>query len=393
MIKRAGVRIFPQELERVLAACSQVDDVAVLPWVDTQGMTERVIAFVVGDVATPELVAWCQADCRESVCPIASSMFSKFPCHLPAKLIGNACSLAWLLRTANSGYQNMISTQDSQLVLKSTNDSTWRVVHEHRVPFGSVHHRFVLAELDTRIAAQHPELPVPQQSSILKISLYCAEMACLQATRARLAGVYDLPLAAIECVAQPYHGSGELAALIWVIEGEQVGRLRQGACHILRQPELEWAIAGWQSESHAEYALEALTESAFQSVEADLRAAGFGFAQWVRTWIYIGQIEAESRHSGTIKMSIEVVKNAFNHWSAHRYPASTGIGSLSGLGLTSLAVASACATVIPVENRYQTSAWSYPSAISTSAPLFFTRDGGPDRGSGASADIRDSQHY
>jgi len=127
-----------------------------------------------------------------------------------------------------------------------------------------------------------------------------------------------------------------------------------------------------------------------ERADEELRQQGLGFADVVRAWFYIPEIlacpggrqhyqqfnDARAAFYDRVGQSTFLARLLPGDWpglsdpARGRWPASTGIGAASGrlqIEIDALAVRSAAARVLPIENPRQVSAYAYPEGVLRSA--------------------------
>ena len=186
-------------------------------------------------------------------------------------------------------------------------------------------------------------------------------------------------------VVQPPCGGAALGVELWALGGPGVAVRRFGP-HLLavESDGIRWVYCGdirGEAGMDGPYA-ESL--SAFQRMGQQLAAAGVGFDQVVRTWLYVNQItdgpdgrqryQELNRARTDFYRDIRFAAKARAPWSPETiYPASTGIGTRgTSVTMSCMALDSRRADVflMPLENPNQTPAFDYQAAYSPQSPKF-----------------------
>ena len=186
-------------------------------------------------------------------------------------------------------------------------------------------------------------------------------------------------------VVQPPCGGAALGVELWALGGPGVTVERFGPRLLTAEWDgIRWIHCGgihgesWTNSAYAE------SLSAFHQMQQELAAAGVGFDQVVRTWLYVNQITADTkgrqRYQELNRARTDFYRDIRfgNKSRAPRapetfYPASTGIGT------SGAQVAMACLAldsqrpdvfVMPLENPQQTPACEYQPGYSPQSPKF-----------------------
>jgi enamine deaminase RidA (YjgF/YER057c/UK114 family) len=223
--------------------------------------------------------------------------------------------------------------------------------------------------------------------SIVMQSMFLRDMADHSACREIMRDFYGQDLPATTYIPQP-PCDGKLLA----IEALGVGR-GQGEVEIVRKGEntvvvrhdgITWAHAAdihCESEGGPVYDC---AISAFRLAEKRLADAGFRFEDVVRTWLYLGDINAYEggvqRYRELNRARSDLYRN-LNFapgltppgWAKRVFPASTGIGAAGqDVTISCAAIRSERPDVVlaPLENPTQTSAYDYAHQYGTESPKF-----------------------
>ncbi|MGD0656047.1 MAG: dioxygenase [Thermoguttaceae bacterium] len=126
------------------------------------------------------------------------------------------------------------------------------------------------------------------------------------------------------------------------------------------------------------------TISAFRLADQRLAAAGFGFEEVVRTWLYLGDITAMEGQAQRYRELNRARTDFYRNlkfipgltppgWARQVFPASTGIGA-EGKDVTISCMAMRSdrpgAVLVPLENPAQTSAYDYAHQYGSESPKF-----------------------
>ncbi len=180
----------------------------------------------------------------------------------------------------------------------------------------------------------------------------------------------------------PADGSA-VALEVWIVGGPNVYFERFGAnTQAVTCGKVRWIYC---TDSHPEVAqnVHAATQAGFSRLIKELRHAGSGFEDVVRTWLYLGGItEADgdsqrymelNRARADYYQTVQFGQNWSRPLSCSHYPASTGIG-MNGRGvlLTCLALQSHREDILirALENPQQTPAYDYSQGYSPQSPKF-----------------------
>jgi enamine deaminase RidA (YjgF/YER057c/UK114 family) len=234
----------------------------------------------------------------------------------------------------------------------------------------------LLAQLTTLLQA-HPGARVIQQSAFLRSIEH--QSACERAFQ-QFYG-QDPPIT--NFVWQPPANGSVVALEVWLVGGPEVkfesfgARTKAVTCGKVR-----W-IYCTDAHPEAPSAIYTATESGFSRLHSELRRAGSGFEDVVRTWLYLGGItEADgatqrymelNRARADYYQTIPFGRQWAKLFLTSPYPASTGIG-MNGRGvvLTCLALQSDREDILirPLENPQQTPAYDYNQGYSPKSPKF-----------------------
>lgn len=272
--------------------------------------------------------------------------------------------------TAGAGF-SVVNFGDSRRV-------SLMLVPRKRGPFEEQFEEVFAAQKEV-LGMKGPGLSVTSQTIFLRDShdvLDCQRL---------LAEQYGSRFPAPNVVLQPPCCGAALALEAWAIGGTDV-RVEYRGPHTVRveQTGAEWTYcAGIQSNPDLSGAAEQ-TRDVLLKMRSALEAAGSGFDQVVRTWLYLGGItdpEAGSqRYKELNRARSEFYGDIRFHCSPSQpnipqgiYPASTGIG-MGGTGLVAGCVAlrsrRADSFLLALENPQQTPAYAYHPRYSPHSPKF-----------------------
>lgn len=186
-------------------------------------------------------------------------------------------------------------------------------------------------------------------------------------------------------VVQPPCCGAALGIELWALGGPGVTVERIGPQVLAVEADgIRWIYCGGISGDPAADGPYGEAATAFQRMQEQLAAAGVGFDQVVRTWIYINHItageEGRQRYQELNRARTDFFRDI--HFGAKNraswapttiYPASTGIGTNgSRITLAGMALETARKDVfiVPLENPQQTAAYDYHARYSPQSPKF-----------------------
>ena len=185
---------------------------------------------------------------------------------------------------------------------------------------------------------------------------------------------------ATQFVQQAPGAPARLAMEAWAVGGPRVivERLADQAT-LVSYDGMRWLYANTSRPRVPGQSCYRVTQELFQQTGAQLRSAGMGWEQVVRTWWYLGDITGDEggveRYQELNRARAEAFADIkFGGHNLSGYPASTGIGMNPGAGttLTTMALQTERKDVrlVPLENPRQTPAYDYARRYSQLSPRF-----------------------
>ena len=186
-------------------------------------------------------------------------------------------------------------------------------------------------------------------------------------------------------VVQPPCCGAALGLELWALGGPAVTVKRLGPHLLAVESEgIRWIYCGGIRGDATKAGAFGESLSAFEQMNQQLAAAGVGFDQVVRNWIYVNQItkgpDGQQRYQELNRARTEFyhdrrlcAKNRAQCAPETIYPASTGIGTQGdGITMSCMALDSQRPDVflMPLENPQQTSAYDYQAKYSPQSPKF-----------------------
>lgn len=239
--------------------------------------------------------------------------------------------------------------------------------------FGGMDHQFASAEcssdqLDDVLAQLQVAASGRQgRAHAQKLTVFCGQTDGLAEAARRIGRESGWSECAMELVRQA-PASGALLGL-------QLWRIVAPPAHV---GDVDWAFRALRPSLPGAGYSERFTRDFHAALEM-LREDGFGPMTLARTWLYIGDINGHDAQGDIYQQINAARREAFSRLEQailprenFGYPASTGIGQLGGAFCLG---ALACRTrgqyrMVSLENRQQTSAFSYPRSESEVPPLF-----------------------
>ena len=239
------------------------------------------------------------------------------------------------------------------------------------------------SELFAQLACIVRNHPTPLTPTTMMVFLRdgADEAECREVVQARFGAA--MPVTTF--VVQPPCGGAALGVESWALSGSGVTVTRFGPQLLAVESDgIRWIYCGdirGEAGMDGPYA-ESL--SAFQRMGQELAAAGAGFDQVVRTWIYVNQItdgaagwqryQEMNRARTDFYRDIRFGNKSRAPWAPETfYPASTGIGTSGAqVAMACMAIDShrSDVFVMPLENPHQTPAFNYQAAYSPQSPKF-----------------------
>jgi enamine deaminase RidA (YjgF/YER057c/UK114 family) len=238
-------------------------------------------------------------------------------------------------------------------------------------------------ELFVQLACIVRNQPTPLTPTTMMVFLRDGtdEAECREIMRAR----FGAAMPVTTCVVQPPCGGAALGVELWALGGPGVTVQRFGPEVLAVESDgIRWIYCGGIRGDAGSVGPYAEAACGFEHMQRELAAAGAGFDQVVRTWLYVNQI-AEGADGRQRYQELNRARTDFYRdirfggksraaWAPQAiYPASTGIGT-SGANMTMacLALDSRRPDVflLPLENPQQTPAYDYQSNYSPHSPKF-----------------------
>lgn len=225
--------------------------------------------------------------------------------------------------------------------------------------------------------------PTPLTATTMMVFLRdeADEAECEQVIRARFGAA--LPVTTF--VVQPPCCGAALGVELWAAGGPSVTVTRFGPNLLAVESDgIRWIHCGGIRSRAGSDGAYAESLSAFQRMQQRLAAAGAGFDQVARTWLYVNQITSEEegrqRYHEMNRARTDFYRDIRFGAKARAanapekiYPASTGIGTRgTHITMSCMALDSQRTDVflMPLENPQQTSAYDYQTKYSPQSPKF-----------------------
>jgi enamine deaminase RidA (YjgF/YER057c/UK114 family) len=221
--------------------------------------------------------------------------------------------------------------------------------------------------------------------SIVMQSIFLRDVEQRPACRRIVEGFYGKQLPATAYIAQPPCDGSLLAIEAWGVgsDGEEVEIQRGEGMVVARHGGCDWAYLAGVSAGTAGSVYEQSLR-AFGSAEERLGGAGLRFDDVIRTWLYLGGINAlegetpryhELNRARTEfyrdrKFAAGMVQPQSNE---RIFPASTGIGTGGdevAIGCIALRTSRPDVSLVPLENQRQTSSCDYGRSYGAASPKF-----------------------
>lgn len=233
------------------------------------------------------------------------------------------------------------------------------------------------------LAANLEGQPQPLEATLLTVFL--REAGDREEVERLLGEYFGARMPVTNYVLQPPCNGAAVAMEVWAVGGKGV-RLEHYSPHVLSvtYDGVRWIYCGGIESPGSVPSVYQQTTEGIQALEAALRLAGSGLGDVVRTWYYLGGINAVEGKLERYKEFNRARTDAYRKVGFCRgipgvrgpavvWPASTGIG-MRGCGLTmsclGLQTERADLRLFPLENPLQVPAYQYPRTYSPESPKF-----------------------